>query len=513
MNKKEILKLAMSMVESSGTYPTVVELAKVGISRDRLRASFGSLEGLCQEIATTSDSILDLQRSKLSNRTSTKAKRFVITTAVTEAPVDIKFYKSLKTYCRKFDAELIVLVSVAGKNMLIDPILRDETIVVQDTRLNDNVSILGIKSGAKRADPVTGLPRIGQRNGTFICPSPKQRLKYVATGPSALPHALMSTGALTKPNYLRSNILVDQSNYVAHNDHVMGAVIVELVDQRLYHFRQIQADASGMFYDLGTKVSGNLVKQTAPSHLVLGDWHSGETCPTVVKATTSLSDKLKIPNWVIHDGYNGTSISHHDEGKLLTLAVKANYNKLSLKDELETYAKDIAWISKKVNVIVVASNHDEHLDRYLNEGRYVNHPYNHRLSLELAMAYLDEKSPVEYFTRNYLKHMKLSNVRWLKRDESYQVGGVELGAHGDKGANGSRGGIASMENAYSQVVFGHSHTPQILRGAWCVGTSTPPAPDYGTGPSSWMNTHCLVYDNGMRQLINLINGSFTTRKL
>ncbi len=83
---------------------------------------------------------------------------------------------------------------------------------------------------------------------------------------------------------------------------------------------------------------------------------------------------------------------------------------------------------------------------------------------------------------------------------------IELGAHGDKGANGARGSLLAMENAYGNSVSGHSHTPEILRGAWQVGTTSLLKLEYVKGPSSWMHTSCLVYPNGSRQLINAING-------
>jgi hypothetical protein len=80
--------------------------------------------------------------------------------------------------------------------------------------------------------------------------------------------------------------------------------------------------------------------------------------------------------------------------------------------------------------------------------------------------------------------------------------------HGDKGASGQRGSIAGFSNLVDKVVVGHSHTPGIIGGAYQVGTSSRLKLDYTSGPSSWMNTHCLVYTSGKRQLINVINGKW-----
>ena len=96
----------------------------------------------------------------------------------------------------------------------------------------------------------------------------------------------------------------------------------------------------------------------------------------------------------------------------------------------------------------------------------------------------------------------------MKIDEDYKVAGIQLGVHGHLGANGSRGSLANMEKSYNKSVTGHSHSPAILRDAWVVGTSSRLRLDYNQGPSSWLNTFCLVYPNGQRQLINIIEGKY-----
>jgi hypothetical protein len=58
-------------------------------------------------------------------------------------------------------------------------------------------------------------------------------------------------------------------------------------------------------------------------------------------------------------------------------------------------------------------------------------------------------------------------------------------------------------------ITGHKHSPGIFRDAFVVGTSTVLNLDYAAGaPSSWMNTHAVLYPNGKAQLINIIEGDF-----
>ena len=504
MKKKEILEATKKFVAKTGSLPSRVDLASLGFNHDVVRRAFVNLDGLYKEIKKEFDilDIRDLNNAKLNKST----RVYIITTAIAGAKVDTNFLASIDGFCKKHKGELLIIPAQDSKQKIaLDSALLDRKFVVRDLKLNESCSILGIGVKSRAVDTTTGLNRVGRRNGTFILGGTKRRLKYVATTNNKLPHAIMSTGSLTLPNYGLGD-LVRKNDYIADSDHTMGAVIVELDKDGHYHFRDITADKSGAFIDLGIKYSGNRTSKV-DSTLVLGDWHSGLTCPITKQATLELSKKLSISKWVMHDVFDAYSISHHDIGKEALLAKKANKGLLGLERELDQYVKDLVELSKLRQLIIVKSNHDEHLERYLSEARYIKDPVNHQLGLKLADAMIDGHNPLEWYTKR--KAGKL-NVKWLRRDEDYIIGGVQLGAHGDKGPNGSKGSITALEASYGDIVYGHAHTPQILRGAYCVGTSTPLKPDYGLGaPSSWLNAHCLVYPNGQRQLVNMINGKFS----
>jgi len=214
---------------------------------------------------------------------------------------------------------------------------------------------------------------------------------------------------------------------------------------------------------------------------------------------------------ILHDAFNGLAINHHEDHNTVIKAQYAEQNKLNLKEEIKGLAKDMDKLAAYCETIVmVKSNHDEFLSRYLQEARYVKDPQNHRISLDLAAAMMDGKDPLKYAVES--AGLKTKKVKWLTRDEDFKIARVQLGAHGDRGPNGARGSLQGMEKAYGNSVTGHTHTPQILRGAWCVGTSSYLKLSYNVGPSSWMNSLCLVYPNGSRQLINMINGKWKLEK-
>lgn len=525
--KSIILKKYASLSKKLKREVKMADLKGVEITKDMVTHHFGSLAAIDEAARTeypsnffdiSLESIYDEDRLEGVRETLKSNKRFVITTAVNGCKVDDVFYNSIKNYCKINDATLLVLVasdpahsySFGNKDWgTIDAKLKDENIILEDTRLNSNIFISTIKLAAKHIDPITGLGRIGQRNGTFIYASPKQRLKAVAVSNDKLPHFLMTTGAITKPDYSTDLYFSQRTSYIAKHDHVMGAIIVEVEDENVFHFRQIQADNKGHFADLGILYSPNFTQSFAPEAFVLGDWHAGATDPQAKKCWEEVSHLVKPKSIILHDLFDGRSISHHEDKDQILKAQRASRDELCLEKELMLVASDLEYLLKLSDeLVVVKSNHDLFLSRYLREGRYVKDPHNHYISLKLAINLLDGKDPLECGISNYLNESSKAKVKWLSMDEDYKVAGVQLGAHGHAGSNGAKGSISSMEQAYGSCIFGHTHTPQILRSAWNTGTSSLLKMGYNSGASSWLHSSCLLYKNGNRQMINCINGKW-----
>jgi hypothetical protein len=525
--KLYIVKRYANLNKINKRRPKMDELLCERVTKDTIKHHFSSLTNLDAEARDAyPDSFFDTKiesviTPKLKNdikKSLSSRKRFVITTAVTGSELDTNFHASLKSYCRKNSAALLVLVaSDPAHNMdrgsygYIDSRLSKELIVVEDLVLNSNLFVSTIKLSAKHIDPTIGLDRIGHRDGSFIFASPKQRLQLIPTSNVKLPHALMTTGAVTKPNYKTSHYMSERTAYIADADHVMGAIIVEIVDDSTYHYRQVQAGVNGSFVDLGTRYNSDGSKQREkPAAVVLGDWHSGSTDPQVYAATIDILTALKPANLVLHDAFDGAAINHHEEFNLISKAIDAKNSAPSLQEELVKLKEDLETLSDYVSkIVIVKSNHDEFLSKhYLQKGKYVQDPQNHYFSLDLAKAMIEGKDPLQFALEVKLNLATSSKIKWLQRDEDFKVANVQLGAHGDKGPNGSRGSLKAMHKAYGDSVTGHSHTPGIWHGAWSVGTSSKLKLSYNQGPSSWMHTHCLVYEDGSRQLINIINSSW-----
>lgn len=522
--KSHIVKTYVKLAKKLKRDVKMKDLQEADITKDMVSHHFGSLSAL-ERVARNykPDNFFDVpveslysQKALASLRDDVKSySKFVVTTAVTGCDVHDKFYASIKTYCKDNNAKLLILMSSDPAHTksrewgTIASKLKGETIVLEYTKLNSNVFLSTIKLSAKHIDPTTGLGRIGQRNGTFIYASPKQRLKAVPTSNSELPHFMMTTGAITASNYNSEMYMSQRTAYIAEHDHVLGAVVVEIKDDKIYHFRQIQADAKGAFFDLGIKYTPSGSSDSRPEAFVLGDWHAGSTDPKARQAWFDVSKRTSPKRIILHDAFDGMSINHHEQHYKLLKAKRAEKGQLSLSEELKILAKDLEDIASLTDeVVIVKSNHDQFLERYLQEARYVQDPHNHRIALKLAIDVLDGKDPLKSAITELLKPDVSKKIKWLSIDDDYTVEDIQCGAHGHLGANGARGSLQSMEASYGNSVSGHSHTPEIMRGAWRVGTSSYLKLDYNKGSSSWLHSSCLIYQGGSRQLVNAIDGEW-----
>lgn len=525
--RARVIEVYVRLVRKLGMHPSLPEMARAGVTRNQITTHFAGITELgvaakAMHPAAFRD-IMDgdlFSHDRFAEVTQQVAchKRYVVTTAITGAKVHAGFLAALRTYCTEHDALLLILpnvdpAAIVSKKRFFDPALHADMIVTRDLRLNRNLFVSSVKLSAKHIDPITGLGRIGQRDGSFIYASPKQRLKMVATGTTGLPHALMTTGACTLPDYDSDRYLSHRTSYIAEHDHVLGAIVVEVPDDRHFHYRQIQADKQGRFADMGRRYSKAGSEEYRPAAMILGDWHSAQNDPVArrvfVEGPCSLQARVKAKAVVVHDGFDALSINHHEEKNCILRAQRAGRNELLLKPELSKYAGDLNMLDTFFEQTwVVRSNHDEALDRYLREGRYLYDAPNHGTALCLAQAMVDAgANPVEVGVRLFGLRPD-ARVTFLTRDSSLRIGGVELAGHGDKGANGSRGSLRAMENAFGSSVSGHAHTPEILRRARQVGTCSILDPDYVSGPSSWLTTSALLYPDGAVQLINVIEGAY-----
>jgi len=520
--KQEIIDSYKNIVVEKKSVPVYSDFIPYDITRGKIRAHFGGIELLYQHVRENFPEFLDEHFSSVEhlfsperqiNENSTQGT-YVITTAVADSPADVNFLNSLKSFCKKNSAKLVIIPcesvtnSFENKTASFDPYFNDTSLYIlsEDTQLNENFSLCSIQVSAKQIKSITGLSRLGNREGSYVFASPKQFLEYVPSGNSrGKNYAIMTPGACTKPAYYTETFVSKRLSYIAEKDHTMGAIIVDILDEKKFDFRQIQADETGCFNDMGIQYSPDGKTKKVPVNVIFGDIHGVYVDHDALDYFTSKFSKLNVSQIFLHDVFDGHSISHHIKD-IAKKAKRSNSEDDCLEQELKYTFDVIESIDKKLKpfmVNIVKSNHDEFLDRYLSAGNYVHDPKNHYLSLKIAPALFEG---IDVLARGFeiTKCPVPSHWNFLNREISMKIGDVECASHGDLGMNGAKPSLNSLERIYGSCVVGHNHSAAIQRNVFRVGTLSKLNMEYNRGPSSWTQTCCILYENGQRQLINYI---------
>jgi len=530
--RQDILKAYGNYVSKYGITPTQAILQDLGFSSSSVNKVFVNFSNLYTEASEeypeifsklVNDSVFtEKSFSLLKNKVNEKST-FIITTAVNNKKIHEGFLNSLETFKKERDALIIiqpcedVIKRESSFSFELDPRLKDCEFAFKDLYLNNNILLSSIKVSAKQINPLTGLQRLAQAKGSMILASPKQYLEFIANSNTKLPRALMTTGAITVSDYSTDFYMSQRTSYLADFDHLVGAIIVEIEDGDIFHFRQIQAEEDGSFIDLGVKYSPNgKISEVTESVCVFGDTHVGSHDLEVDQCLAEITDKANCKEIIVHDIFDCRFNNHHDQTKKATRAQITMAGKSSMMYEAKITAEWLnLWSNRVDNITIVKSNHDEALERYIDEGRWKDDAENLYYAVDLVKKFIEKKDVLKHLIVEMVGIDSPDSVKWLDRDEDYIVYGVENGAHGDKGANGSKGSMRGIEKAYHKATVGHSHTAGIWRQVYQVGTSTTLKLSYNSGPSSWTQTMCIQYPNGSRQLINIIrtkNGRMSWHK-
>jgi hypothetical protein len=461
-----------------------------------------------------------------------KYDRLVVTSAQNATPIHDGFFAALLTYCKANNAKLIV-IPYRYKNPT--SIFSDKEFEWWEPKLakymyedqfkvSKHLQILGhIKKQPTAIQPLYGLE--GQTGlDSAIVGHPKIQLKAIPTPAQELPKLLVSTGAVTLPNYTDSG-----AGWRGLFHHSYGAVVVELDRKNdIFHLRHIHGDReSGSFYDLNKFYTAFDVQDSPrASVLVTGDTHAVFMDPEVEKATytnrDSIVNVLNPENLILHDVLDGYSISHHHRHNDIVKYGKHHFQRGNIEKELQITADFIDRVSREgMKTFIVKSNHDEHFDRWLQEAEPKDDPENarfyHYMKYHMFAAVKPTHTgfstidPFVFWCNNPDRERGLINkhlVNILARDESLFVNNIEFSFHGDKGAGGARGSLLGFSKVGPKLVIGHSHTPGIYEGVYQVGVSSYLDLEYKTGCDSWLHTHCIVYPDGKRTLINIIKGKW-----
>lgn len=448
-------------------------------------------------------------------KTNKNCKVFFITSAQNNTPVHAKFLHNMEVYAKKRKADIhAILMRYKNPTSLFPDKKSDFWVEELAPYMDANrhnihpfVTIMGdIKIQPTMANPMSGMNALSGVD-SCIFGAPKVQMEMIPVLEGMKPKMMVTTGSVTQRNYTDS-----KNGKIGDFHHVLGFCIVEIKDDNTFFIRQVTADEkTGDFNDLYYNVSkGVVTRNETIAAAILGDLHLGEHDEKVIDTTfKTLFKKLKPANVVLHDVFNGHSISHHESKNPFKLFEREQDGSNSVKKEVDFMLKWLECV-KDYNVTVVRSNHDDFIDRWLQSADWKRNIKNAREYIEYSSIILSCKAPKGIVP--YLINQKFPKMRTLDRNSMFSVKGWELGQHGDIGANGSRGSLLQVRKLNTKCVVGHYHGPGRKDGALAVGTTTHLRVGYNNGPSSWLQSHVIIHNDGKAQHISFIDGEFTTMK-
>lgn len=441
---------------------------------------------------------------------------YIITSAQNGTPLDKKFWKGLNNLAGLYNAQLLVIPVFYHTRTKEEDIWFPKEVqpylVQNDIKLPFGVRIMGnVRVAATAVNPLTGFESLTQGDSAIFGHAQIQ-MRTIATPQNRLPKILTTTGSTSTKNYSDTKAGIKGDFH-----HSLGAVVVELDHElEIAHIRNITGDNDSEFYDLHLHVNDRRIKTVSSiPALVTGDEHHMFISEEVTSATYTGDDsmvKLLRPNYLVrHDIIDSYSISHHHRNSPSIRYAKELNKTNSLEDELKISAKylEATTPANSTNVIVM-SNHHNHIKQWLEESDWRSDMVNAEIYHEMWAAWIRAIKAQQTF-HPFIWWMKANCVAhslYLTDDYPFIVKGIYLGYHGDRGPNGSKGSIKNLSKIGAKTVIGHFHSPGIEKGAYQVGVSTESKLEYTSGPSSWMNTHCLVHSNGKRQLVHIIKGEY-----
>jgi hypothetical protein len=455
-----------------------------------------------------------------------KIHKFVITAAQNATPIKKSFMEALVKYCDINTAQLIVIpyryknpTSMWSKKAKDDDWWAEKLtpyILEHRVKINSNLILLAdIKTQPTASNPLEGFETLSGGLSAIIG-HPKLELLTVPAPANRMAKILTTTGSVTERNYIPS-----KAGKKGEFHHTFAAVVIEVKGKK-FHLRQLVATDDGAFIDLQHEYTGKGRRLVPVAGMVMGDTHVEFADPDVVKATlTNKSSMLNIlkPKYVVwHDVYDCYARNHHEKNDVFVNLVKHRTGRGSVEAGLNQTFKfvDENTKQKQTNIFVPSNHPNEHLLRWVNETDPRNDLENCVFWAQTFVALANSSrmtnsgvkfsDPFYYWAKRKLRTADQSI--FLEIDQGFRIQGIEVGFHGHQGSNGSRGSRRQFGKIGARTVIGHSHSPGIRDGVYQVGTSSRLRLSYNHGPSSWMHTHCLIYQNGKRSLINIVDGEW-----
>ena len=372
------------------------------------------------------------------------------------------------------------------------------------------------------ARPLSGLETFtGRSSGIF--PHVKIAMDSVPSGKFDPVKFNYTTGTVTQRNYIQR-----KEGLKAEFHHCYGALLVEVDPEGNWWCRQINADSEGTIYDLDVCVKRGVVSRPGPGESFVegakwGDIHLAQIDPSVRKAIwgkDGILDFLHPKYQFMDDILDFFARNHHEIDDPHSMLQRYVQRKDNVEAEVSEVAQFLTGEASRpwVNTVVVNSNHDRALMRWLKNKHVQRDPVNiafwHKMNTRVAQRIIEDGVPPVILREAFFQvagvNKEPKKLKFLAQDDSFIIcpqagGGIENGQHGDDGADGSRGSTAAFARMGRKINKGHDHRAAIYdsvySGGCCCDLQNPPS--YAHGPSSWSNSHTITYVNGKRAILTM----------
>lgn len=491
-------------------YKALAEELEVPLTRDNFRkygtyicstSLIDKLWGSWSNFTAELNETISKGRGNVNIQKTTSADKVVITSVTDGTTINKDCLKTLINYAKQTNSELYILwgepvkpntyFSLEDYN-LIKPYLCTELTFDKDKSCI--ATDIHIKPQAR--DPLMNLERIFSDSlSHVVVASPKQYQKMLPYECNKTPRQAWSTGTISNIDYKPG------VNGQLNKDNVTLGGVVAYYNASLgyYQIRNLVFDGTGI-YDINQyyKKTGTPSFVASVPAIVLGDLHLPEEDAEAIDTSIGLINTCNAEKVFLHDWCSFNSINHHEENKYLDKILNITPENITLDQELTISTQRLDAIiddCPKAQFYIVASNHDNFVSKWLNEGLFIKDRLNARIGAELFIKCLDYKPILEGWLRNEKR------VHFMEHKESFEVCGFEVAAHGHEGIAGAKGSVKSFVRTFNKSVSGHTHSPQIFESAVVVGTNSELNLPYTGKISNWGQSNVIIHKNGTIQQI------------
>jgi hypothetical protein len=358
-------------------------------------------------------------------------------------------------------------------------------------------------------NPLTGMEIYNGRKSNIV-PHATVAMDSVMSMPGEAVKLNFSTGTMTQRNYIQKS-----TGIKAEQRHTYGATLAEVDENGDWWVRQLTVGEDNSVMDVGPRgsggvcvIDGEVMEHRVVDNIYWGDVHEEEMHDWVRELAWGdggMLDTLRPDHQCLGDFFSMHRRGHHEINDFHKSYEKFVAGTESVEQEVVNGARFLAEAHREwCQTHIVPSNHDEHLDKWLNTADprkdLVNARYFHWLQYHLLDAKDRQDDTFDILKFACEEKGAPADIDWVHLDDSLIIGGVENALHGDRGKNGSRGSTTALTKLARRVNKGHDHTAAIRQQVFSSGACRLRF-SYMHGPHTHSISHILTYLNGERAII------------